>query len=196
MTQSPAPDIRPALAALSTALAALDRPAMLIGGLAVIARGVPRLTIDIDAVVHAEGLDVDRLWAVLRDSGLEARVADAAQIARERLVLLLRHRASGVTVDLSLGWVQFERDAMARATTVDLDGVRIPVATPEDLVVLKAVAWRGLDRSDITELIVRHRADMDFQRIRTTLAQFFEVLEIPERLAEFDRLVSDALQDE
>jgi len=196
MTQSPAPDIRPALAALSTALAALDRPAMLIGGLAVIARGVPRLTIDIDAVVHAEGLDVDRLWAVLRDSGLEARVADAAQIARERLVLLLRHRASGVTVDLSLGWVQFERDAMARATTVDLDGVRIPVATPEDLVVLKAVAWRGLDRSDITELIVRHHADMDFQRIRTTLAQFFEVLEIPERLAEFDRLVSDALQDE
>ena len=196
MTQSPAPDIRPALAALSSALAALDRPAMLIGGLAVIARGVPRLTIDIDAVVHAEGLDVDRLWAVLRDSGLEARVADAAEIARERLVLLLRHRASGVTVDLSLGWVQFERDAMARATTVDLDGVRIPVATPEDLVVLKAVAWRGLDRSDITELIVRHHADMDFQRIRTTLAQFFEVLEIPERLAEFDRLVSDALQDE
>ena len=196
MTQSPAPDIRPALAALSSALAAIDRPAMLIGGLAVIARGVPRLTIDIDAVVHAEGLDVDRLWAVLRDSGLEPRVADAAQIAQERLVLLLRHPASGVTVDLSLGWVQFERDAMARATTVDLDGVRIPVATPEDLVVLKAVAWRGLDKSDITELIVRHHADMDFQRIRTTLAQFFEVLEIPERLAEFDRLVSDALQDE
>ena len=152
--------------------------------------------IDIDAVVHAEGLDVDRLWAVLRDSGLEARVADAAQIARERLVLLLRHRASGVTVDLSLGWVQFERDAMARATTVDLDGVRIPVATPEDLVVLKAVAWRRLDRLDITELIVRHHADMDFQRIRTTLAQFFEALEIPERSAEFDCLVSDALQDE
>lgn len=130
MTQSPDPDIRPALAALSSALAALDRPAMLIGGLAVIARGVPRLTIDIDAVVHAEGLDVDRLWAVLRDSGLEARVADAAQIARERLVLLLRHHA-----------------------------------------------------------------EMNFQRIRTTLAQFFEVLEIPERLAEFDRLVSEAIQD-
>jgi len=195
MTPSPAPDLRPALEALSTALAALDSPAMLIGGLAVIARGVPRLTIDIDAVIHAEGLDVDRLWAVLRDSGLEARVSDAAEIARERLVLLLRHLASGVTVDLSLGWMQFERDAMERATTVDLDGVRVPVATPEDLVVLKAVAWRGIDRSDITELIVRHHADMDFQRIRTTLTQFFEVLEMPERLVEFDRLVSDALKD-
>ena len=195
MTQSPAPDFRPALAALSKALAVLDRPAMVIGGLAVIARGVPRLTIDIDAVVHAKGLDVDRLWATLRDSGLEARVTDAAEIARERLVLLLRHLASGVTVDLSLGWVQFERDAMERATTVDLDGVRVPVAIPEDLVVLKAVAWRAIDRSDITELIVRHRAHMDFQRVRATLAQFFEVLETPERLVEFDRLVSEALRE-
>ena len=193
--QPPAPDFRPALAALSKALAALDRPAMLIGGLAVIARGVPRLTIDIDAVVHAEDLDLDHLWVVLRDSGLEARVTDAAVIARERLVLLLRHLPSGVTVDLSLGWVQFERDAMARASTVDLDGVYIPVATPEDLVVLKAIAWRAIDRSDITELIVRHHAAMDFQRMRATLAQFFEVLEIPERLEEFDRLVSDALKE-
>ena len=195
MTPSPAPDLRPALEALSRALAALDSPAMLIGGLAVIARGVPRLTIDIDAVIHAEGLDVDRLWAVLRDSGLEARVSDAAEIARERLVLLLRHLPSGVTVDLSLGWLQFERDAMERATTVDLDGVLVPVAIPEDLVVLKAVAWRAIDRSDITELIVRHHAHMDFQRVRATLAQFFEVLEIPERLVEFDRLVSEALRE-
>ena len=196
MTPSPDPDFRPALAALSRALAALGRPAMIIGGVAVIARGVPRLTIDIDAVVHSEGLDVDRLWAVLRDSGLEARVTDAAEIARERLVLLLRHLTSGVTVDLSLGWLNFEREAIERATAVDLGGVRVPVATPEDLVVLKAVAWRGIDKSDITELIVRHHPDMDFERIRTTLAQFFEVLEIPERLVEFDRLVSDALKEQ
>jgi len=100
-----------------------------------------------------------------------------------------------MTVNLSLGWMPFERDAMERATTVDLAGVRVPVATPEDPVVLKAVAWRGIDKSGITELGVRHHADMDFQRIRTTLAQFFEVLEIPGRLVEFDRLVSDALEE-
>lgn len=195
MTQVPAPDFRSALAALFKALGTVDRPAMLIGGLAVVARGVPRLTIDIDAVVDAESLDVGSLWKILRDAGLEARVTDAARIANERLVLLLRHATSGVPVDLSLGWMPFERAAMERATTVDLDGVRLPVATPEDLVVLKAVAWRGIDKSDITELIVRHHAGMDFQRMRATLARFFEVLEIPERLADFDRLVSEALEE-
>jgi hypothetical protein len=66
----------------------------------VIARGVPRLTIHIDAVVDGVGLDVDRLWEVLRESGFDARVTDASKLARERLVLLLRHRASGVAYDL------------------------------------------------------------------------------------------------
>jgi len=168
---------------------------MLIGGLAVIARGVPRLTIDIDAVVDAEGLDVDRLWEVLRDSGLEARVTDAAKLARERLVLLLQHPASGVTVDLSLGWMRFEREAMERATTVNLGGVPLPVATPEDLVVLKAVAWRAVDKLDITELIVRHHVDMDLHRMRRTVAGFYELLEVPERLEEYDLLVSQALDE-
>lgn len=195
MTESPSPDFRSALAALFGALKTIDRPAMLIGGLAVIARGVPRLTIDIDAVVHGEGLDVDRLWKVLRDSGLEARVTDAAEIAKERLVLLLRHHASGVTVDLSLGWMQFEREAMKRATTVFLGGVPVPVATPEDLVVLKAVAWRAVDKLDITELIVRHHAGMDIQRMRGVLEGFYELLEVPERLKEFDQLVSQALAE-
>ena len=195
MTQSATPDFRSALVALAGALKSIGRPAMLIGGLAVVARGVPRLTIDIDAVVDAEGLDVDRLWEVLRDSGLEARVIDAATLARERLVLLLRHSASGVTVDLSLGWMPFEREAMERATTVDLGGVPVPVATPEDLVVLKAVAWRGVDKLDITELIVRHHSEMDFQRMRSTVAGFYELLEVPERLAEYDLLVSQSLDE-
>jgi hypothetical protein len=193
MPEAAAPDIQSALSALAAVLRALRHPAMLIGGLAVIARGVPRFTIDIDAVIRAEGLDVDRLWGVLRNSGFEPRVENAAEFARQRQVLLLHHPASGMPVDLSLGWLAFEEDAIARATPVDFGGVCLPVATPADLVVLKAVAWRGIDRSDITELVVRHHSDMNFDLIRNTLAGFFEVLDEPERLREFDQLVADAL---
>jgi hypothetical protein len=166
---------------------------MLIGGLAVIARGIPRATIDIDAVIQAEGLDIDNLWKVLRDSGFEPRVADAARLTRERQVLLLQHPASGMPVDLSLGWLVFEREAMERATTVELGGVRLPVATPEDLIILKAVAWRDIDRADISGLLVRHHAQINIDRVRKKLAQFYEVLEIPERMADFDRLVLQVL---
>lgn len=58
MTPSTRPNLLSALAALRAALEAPPRPAMLVGGLAVIARGIPRQNIDIDATVGGAGLDI------------------------------------------------------------------------------------------------------------------------------------------
>jgi len=193
MTTEPRPDLPGALAALAAAFRALGCPAMLIGGLAVIARGVPRQTIDIGAVVQGEGLDVEALCQVLERAGFVPRVPDALAFARQRQVLLMRHEASGVPLDLSLGWLPFERDAMSRATPIDLAGVTLPVATAEDLVVFRAVAWRDRDKGDIERLVIRHGDSFDFARIRATLAVFYEALEEPERLQEFEALVKRAL---
>jgi len=193
MTGETRPDLPAALAALAATFRALGCPAMLIGGLAVIARGIPRQTIDIDAVVQGEGLDIEALLQVLERSGFTPRVPDAIAFARQRQVLLMRHQASGVPLDLSLGWLPFERDAMSRATPVDLAGVTLPVATAEDLVVFKAVAWRDRDRGDIERLVIRYGDTFNFGRIRETLGGFYEALEEPERLQEFDALVTRAL---
>ncbi len=74
--------------ALLDALAALDRtlrrlavPAMIIGGIAVIARGVPRQTVDIDATIWGEAITVDRLVAEL------ARHGTGIDLARVRAVI-------------------------------------------------------------------------------------------------------------
>ena len=193
MTHRPGPDLPGALEALASAFQALGRPAMLIGGLAVIARGVPRQTIDIDAVVFAEGLDVNWLSGILERSGFKPRIPDAITFARQHQMLLMRHTLSGVPLDISLGWLSFEWEAMSRATPVDLAGVTLPVATAEDLVVFKAVAWRDRDKSDIERLVVRHGDTFDYVRMRGTLARFFDALEQPERLQEFEALVKRAL---
>jgi len=50
-----------ALAALRKALQELSAPSMIIGGIAVIAHGVGRQTVDIDATIWAEGLALDRV---------------------------------------------------------------------------------------------------------------------------------------
>lgn len=109
------------------------------------------------------------------------------------LMLLLSHEPSGVPLDLILGWLPFERDAMSRATPIDLAGVTLPVATAEDLVVFKAVAWRDRDRGDIERLVVLHGGQIDFARVRATLARFYDALEEPERLPEFEALVKRAM---
>jgi hypothetical protein len=66
------------MAALRTALFEVGEPHMLIGGTAVILRGVARVTDDIEATVWAEHLDVEHLLAVLARHEIVGRIPDAA----------------------------------------------------------------------------------------------------------------------
>jgi hypothetical protein len=182
--------------ALLDALAALDRtlrrlavPAMIIGGIAVIARGVPRQTVDIDATVWGESIGLDRLLSELARDGIVPRSADAEAFARRHQVLLVRHEPTGTPLEISLAWLPFEREALARASEVDFGGVAIRVAAVEDLVVYKAVAWRDRDRTDIERLLVRHGTAIDLARVRAVVEEFATALEEPQRLVQFDALV-------
>jgi hypothetical protein len=166
---------------------------MVIGGLAVIARGIPRQTVDIDATVEADGITLEELLSTFRETGIVPRIADAVQFARERQVLLLQHLESKTPIDVSLAWLPYERDALARATLADLDGEIVPVVATPDLIVLKAVAWRDQDRIDVERLIVRHHRGLDLGWIRSTVSQFYCLLEEPERIVEFDAAVERAL---
>ena len=69
---------------------------MLIGGMAVIARGVPRTTRDVDATIDGNGVDLQELLTTLKGHALVPRIDDAAKFAAEHQVLLLRHAPSGI----------------------------------------------------------------------------------------------------
>jgi hypothetical protein len=163
---------------------------MVIGGIAVIARGVPRTTLDIDATVWAEHLDLGRALNVFARHGLAPRVTEARQFAEIHQVILLRHDASGTPVDVSLARLPFEQEAFARATPVDFGGPRLLVASVEDLVVYKAVAWRERDRADVERLLAIHPGQVNLQRVRALVAEFAAALDAPERVVEFDTLLA------
>ena len=162
---------------------------MLIGGVAVIARGVRRLTDDVGATLWGEGVDVDVLLRRLALQRIVPRVADAAAFVRQSQVLLLRHEPSGVDVDLSLAWLPFESDALERASDVAIGRRRVRVATPEDLVVYKAIAARQRDLSDIERLLELHAESMDLSRARRTVEELALVLERPDLVDGLDGLI-------
>ncbi|MFB3852320.1 MAG: hypothetical protein ACE148_00700 [Vicinamibacterales bacterium] len=181
-----------ALADLAAALENVGEPAMIIGGIAVIARGIPRDTVDIDATIWAERVDLDGLFSALGANGIVPRVPDGRSFARRHQVLLLRHAASGTPLEIVLAWLPFEREALARASVVDFGGVKVRTAQAEDLLVYKTIAWRERDRADVERLLVRHAGSIDLARVRAQIAEFADVLDA-DRLAEFDRLVRRAL---
>lgn len=183
-----------ALAAVAAALSEIDAPSMIIGGLAVIAAGVPRETIDIDATVLGRDCDPEELVAVLRRHGITPRIDDAIQFARERQVLLLRHDPSSVTIEISFAWLPFEEEALAHAIDLRLGGVQVRLARPEDLIVYKAAAWRGRDRADIERLLVLHLDSVDLARVRRLVGEIAAALDDPKRVAAFEGLVREALK--
>lgn len=182
-----------ALRAVAEALSELPVPGMLIGGMAVIARGVPRLTRDVDATVAAGELDVRALVSDLARHGLVPRIDDAVDFATTRQVLLLRHEPSGIDVDVSLAWLPFELEAIAAAESVDVGGISIRIARAEDLIIYKAVAFRAQDQQDIERLLTLHGTKIDLVRIRRTIDEFAQAIEEPERLAAFERIVKTVL---
>jgi hypothetical protein len=169
---------------------------MVIGGIAVIARGVPRQPIDIDATVWGRATSIRNLLAALEANDILPRIPDAEEFARRRQVLLLAHRATGTNLEISLAWLPFEEEAIGRASAVAFRDVSIPVAQPQDLIVYKAVAWRDRDKADIERLLLLHGHELDLERIRDLVRQFAEALEEPERIREFEALLSRSLGPE
>ena len=166
---------------------------MLIGGIAVIARGIPRHTDDVDGTIAADGVDLDELVRILAKHEIEPRVADAIQFALQHQVLLLVHAPSATEIELSLAGLPFEQEALARAERLDVGNVQARIATAEDLVVYKAVAWRERDKSDVERLIQLHHDKIDFVRVERIVGEFAAALETPERLDEFIALKRKAL---
>lgn len=69
----------------------------------------------------------------------------------------------------------------------------MPAATAEDLIVYKAVAWRDRDRSDVERLLVLHGRSIDLERVRGLVREFAAALDEPERVEQFEALLTRAL---
>ena len=153
---------------------------MLIGGIAVIARGVPRLTRDVDATIDGASVKLEDLITWLGGVALVPRINDVLEFADANQVLLLRHEPSGVDVDVSIAWLAFELEAIAASDRLEIAGVRVHVARAEDLVIYKAVAFRPQDQQDIERLLTLHGATIDLARARRVVTEFATALDEPE----------------
>jgi predicted nucleotidyltransferase len=185
-------DLMAAVIALQGALDELPGPSMLIGGIAVTLLGAPRFTRDIDATIAGASTASTALADTMRRHDIAPREGHSEEFARISQVHLYEHVPSAVPIDLSLAWLPFEEEALARARTLDVGTMAVRVADPSDLLVYKALAARARDLDDLDRLLTRLWDEIDFERVRRWLRRFDEVLEDASRLAIFDRAVADA----
>ncbi len=95
------------------------------------------------------------------------------------LALLLRHRESGINVDISLGILPFEKEAVERSIVYQAGELTLRLPTPEDLIIFKAVAHRPQDLLDIQALI-KANPNLDRERIEQWVREFARALDMPD----------------
>lgn len=169
-----------------------DYKGMIIGGMAVITLGYPRVTTDIDATVLAASDHLDALVERLGTHRLVPRIEKAADFARDHHVLLMRHQPSGIDIDISIAMLPFEKEAIAHRQPADFAGARIFIPRTEDLVIYKMVASRPDDLRDVEELLLRHLDKIDLRRVRSVVKQFADALERPEMARDMESLIKKA----
>ncbi|MEM7112382.1 MAG: nucleotidyltransferase [Chloroflexota bacterium] len=173
--------------ALQRLIEAFNDQGIIIGGVAASILGRPRLTADADAMILLSIENIPQLINLAKQEGLVPRLPDVEEFARRSRVILLHHEESGINVDISLGLLPFEIEAVERSQKYDMGSLQIRLPTPEDLIILKAVAHRPKDMLDI-EAVISVQNKLDQERILFWVQQFSELLEMPELLTELEEM--------
>jgi hypothetical protein len=118
----------------------------LVGGAAIVARARPRFTRDLDLLVELQPSELPRLLGLARAQGFVLDAGDR-ELAEEGLIRL-RRADGGPPLDLIRADSPYLVQVITRATPVGgIPGV--PVASLEDLVLLKLDAHRPIDIDDV-----------------------------------------------
>ena len=89
------------LTALQRLLDRSGAQGVIIGGIATGFLGKPRFTVDLDAMFLASTSDIPHILEMAKEEGIEPRTNKVMEFAKKSRVLLLRHSASGASIDIT-----------------------------------------------------------------------------------------------
>jgi hypothetical protein len=153
-------DLTPTLFALASLLESRSIEYAVVGGFAVRAYAIPRSTEDIDFTIALERERLPALYSELELSGyavpepyLAGRVDQLSDATQLKLVKLKRYVGPySIDVDLFLAETPFQVEILKRRRLAEVEGRRLWLASPEDLVLLKLIAGRPRDLIDVADV--------------------------------------------
>jgi predicted nucleotidyltransferase len=138
---------------------------LIVGELAVNLHGIPRMTYDIDLMVHLDAGNIKKLVEQLKGWGYVSRApVQPEKLADEETRGTWIHEKNmrafsfysdtqplgeiDLVIDVPIEYEELKR----RANVFDLEGVQVPVISIRDLIELKLKAGRKQDLSDVENL--------------------------------------------
>ena len=176
------------LAALASALQRLHVPWYLFGAQAALLYGAARLTADVDVTVDLGDRSSAELVDALHADGFRLRVRDVDDFVARTRVLPFEHVATGMPLDVVLAGPGLEALFLERRRERLVEGVSVPLASPEDLVVMKVLAGRPKDVDDAVAILAA-QPTLAVATVRETLNLLERALDQSDLLPLFERLL-------
>lgn len=144
----------------------------IMGGFAVRALGIPRPTYDIDFTVALGRDELPKLFQEIETLGYSVPaeyqsgwIDEVAGMPLIRFRLWLAGEGRSLDVDIFLAESEFQRSLITRRQRCDLGGITAWLVSAEDLILLKLLAHRPRDLSDIADVrFTQGQLDEDYLR--------------------------------
>jgi predicted nucleotidyltransferase len=162
------PELRSRTARISADLARAGIRHAISGAVAMTAHGVGRSTFDIDILVVAPSVRLPEVFGLIRRHGFAGEDRELLASLRDRYVAALG--GGPIKVEILVPVLPYHRTLVDRAVVREVEGVKVPFVSLEDLIVLKMLWLRPKDIADIHGLIAAAGAALDAEYVRATLA--------------------------
>jgi hypothetical protein len=144
----------------------LDIPFVLVGGHAVAAWGAVRATRDIDLLASVPEAQGSRLTKELKQAGFKVdhRKGDESDPLRGLIRVERADAPDALPVEIILGLRKMPDALFMRARKLSFLGLDLPVASPEDMILLKLMAGGPVDMEDACSIffVMKGKLDMKY----------------------------------
>lgn len=124
---------------------------MVIGGVANLFWGIPRTTLDIDVTIQIKE-EGRTSFIHAMESRFHFRVKNPLSFVAETNVLPLED-SSGIRIDIIFAKLPYEFQAIQRSKQVNIQGEKVRICSPEDLIIHKIISDRPRDQEDVRGVI-------------------------------------------
>ena len=140
-----------------------DVKVVIMGGLAVSIYAQPRATLDIDGIIELDERYIDNFLTAAEKRGFSWDKEVPIKRIKGLPFITLYYPDGKVYVDLFLAKGDFQENVIRRSRAVDVEGVKLDLISPEDLILVKLISDRPKDTDDVREILLESSDDLDFK---------------------------------
>ncbi len=138
-----------------------------VGGVAVLAFGMPRTTTDVDVIASVDPERVPRIVEGFRRAGFAVSAQDLHDALVEGGHVTVHDTRSVYRIDLVPARTDAHREALRTKRRVAWRGRQLPFAAPEHTIVMKLRYGSGQDLEDALAIYLRQRGRLHLQAMRS-----------------------------